>query len=71
MTASRKAQNLNPGRTQKLNSFIFNDYCAKLSITMEELGVMNKPEYLYIVDEKGCRFAFTNNIRCTNGLMKC
>jgi hypothetical protein len=30
MIASRKAQNLNPGRAQHLNSFIVNDYFAKL-----------------------------------------
>ena len=30
MIASRKAQNLNPGRAQKWNRFIVNDYFAKL-----------------------------------------
>jgi len=30
MTASRKAQYLNPGRAQKLNRFIVSDYFAKL-----------------------------------------
>jgi hypothetical protein len=30
MIVSRKAQNLNPGRTQKLKRFFFNDYFAKL-----------------------------------------
>jgi hypothetical protein len=44
MIAPRKAQNLNPGRAQKLNRFIVNDYVTKLLITMEELGVMNKPQ---------------------------
>ena len=55
MIASRKVQNLNPGIAQNLNCFIVNDYFAKLKMTMEELGVMNKPEYIYIVHEKGCR----------------
>jgi len=30
MIASHKAQNLNPGKAQKWNRFIVNDYCAKL-----------------------------------------
>jgi hypothetical protein len=30
MIAPRKAQNLDPGRTQKLNCFIVNDYFTKL-----------------------------------------
>jgi hypothetical protein len=30
MIASHKAQNLNPGRAQKLNRFIVKDYLAKL-----------------------------------------
>jgi hypothetical protein len=53
MIASHKAQNLNPGRAQKLYHFIVNDYFAKHYITMEKLGVMNKPGYFYDVDEKG------------------
>jgi hypothetical protein len=32
--ASRKAQNLNPGRAQKLNRFTMNDYFANLKITI-------------------------------------
>jgi hypothetical protein len=54
VTASRKVQNLNPGGAQNLNCFVVNDYFAKLKITMEELGVMNKPECIYSVNEKGC-----------------
>ena len=61
--ASRKAQNLIPGRAQKLNGFIVNDYCAKHSCTtMDKLGVMNKTECIYDIEEKGCRFAFTNSL---------
>jgi len=30
MIAHRKAQNLNPGRAQKFNRFIVNDYSAKV-----------------------------------------
>ena len=55
MIASCKAQNLKPGIAHNLNRFIVNDFFAKLKMTMEELGVMNKPEHMYIVDEKGCR----------------
>jgi len=54
MIASHKAQNLNPGIAQNLNCFIVNDF-AKLKTTVEELGLMNKPECIYIVDEKGHR----------------
>jgi hypothetical protein len=54
MIASRRVQILNPGRAQKLNHFIVNDHFAKLEITMEELVVMNKPEFMYNVNEKGC-----------------
>jgi len=49
---SRNAQNLNPGRAKKLDRFIVNDCCARLKITMEELGVMNKLECIYNVVEK-------------------
>jgi hypothetical protein len=53
MIALRKAQNLNPGIAQNLNCFIVNDFFAKLMMTMEELGVMNKPKGIYNVDESG------------------
>jgi hypothetical protein len=61
ITAYRKAQNLNPGRAQKLNCFTVNDYFEKLKITMEELGIMNKPECIYNVDEKGYTLCFINS----------
>jgi len=38
---------------------------------MEELGVTNKQECIYNVDEKDVFCAFTNNISCTHGLKKC
>ena len=38
---------------------------------MEELGVVNKPECIYNVDEKDVIYAFKNNISCTRGLNKC
>jgi hypothetical protein len=60
MIASRKAQNLNLGITQKLNHFIVNDHFAKLKTTMEELGVMNKPECI-ILSIKDVDCAFKNS----------
>jgi hypothetical protein len=67
LIACYKAQNFNPGRDQKLNRFIVKDCFAKLKITMEELGIMNKPEGIYNVDEKGCSSVFTNNASCSHG----
>jgi hypothetical protein len=54
MIAYRKVQYLDPGRAQKLSRFTVNDCCAKLKITQEELGVINKPECIYKVKEKRC-----------------
>jgi hypothetical protein len=54
MIAAHKAKNLNPGRSQKLNRFFVNDCFVKLCKTMEEIGVVNKPECIYNVDKKGC-----------------
>ena len=54
MIAARKAQILDPGIAQKFNRFIVNGYFAKLKITMEELGIMNKAECNYNIDEKRC-----------------
>jgi hypothetical protein len=72
MIASSKAQNLKPGRAQKMNLVIVNDHFAKLWITMEELGVMNKPESPFITSMmKDVFCAFTNDISCTRGLNKC
>jgi hypothetical protein len=63
MTASRKAQYLNPGRAQKSSRFIVNDYFANLKTTMEELGVMSEPECVYNVDKmKNVDCAFTNSL---------
>ena len=55
MIASCKAQKLNPGRAQKLNLFVVNECFAKLKITMKELGVINKPECIYNINERGRR----------------
>ncbi|XP_013200639.2 uncharacterized protein LOC106143167 [Amyelois transitella] len=51
----RKSQNLNPARAAKLNKVVVADYFAKLKKTMEENDVLNKPERIFNVDEKGCQ----------------
>lgn len=51
----RKAQSMNPARAQKLNKFIIKDYFDKLKTVLQELDLMDKPERIYNVDEKGCR----------------
>ncbi|KAJ8930755.1 hypothetical protein NQ314_016410 [Rhamnusium bicolor] len=53
----RKAQGMNPARAQKLNKFIVNDYFEKLKEVLLELDLMNGPERIYNVDEKGCRLS--------------
>ena len=52
---SRRAQNLNPARAQKLNRYIVKDYFDKLGKVLLEHDLMDKPERIYNVDEKGCR----------------
>jgi hypothetical protein len=54
MIASRKAQNLSAGRAQKLKRFIVVGHFSKLT-TLEEPGLMDKPERVYNVDDKGRR----------------
>ncbi|XP_072375567.1 uncharacterized protein, partial [Diabrotica undecimpunctata] len=53
----RKAQNMNPARAQKLNKFIVKDYFDKLRGVLQELDLIDKPERIYNVDEKGCRLS--------------
>ncbi|XP_072381359.1 uncharacterized protein [Diabrotica undecimpunctata] len=54
--ARRKKQNINPARASKLNKVIVTDYFEKLKLVMEELDVAGKPQTIYNIDEKGCRF---------------
>jgi len=42
-------------KVQKLNCSTVNDYFRKCMATMEDLGVMNKPEHIYNVQEVGCK----------------
>jgi len=42
-------------KVQKLKCFTLNDYFWETMATMEELGVMNKPEHIYNVQEEGCK----------------
>ncbi|KAI4464238.1 hypothetical protein MML48_3g00009674 [Holotrichia oblita] len=51
----RQAQSMNPARAQKLNKFIIKDYFEKLKTVLQELDLMDEPERIYNVDEKGCR----------------
>lgn len=51
----RKAQHLNEARAQKLNKVIVADYYQKLKDTLLELDLVNKPQSIFNVDEKGLR----------------
>lgn len=51
----RKAQNSNPARAQKLNKFVVEDYFKKLKKVLDENELLNKPEKIYNIDEKGCQ----------------
>lgn len=55
MIASRKAQNLSTRRAKKMKRFIVIGHFSKLTTTLEEPGLMYKPERIYNVDDKGCR----------------
>lgn len=55
--ARRKSQHLNEARAQKLNKFIVNDYFKTLREVMGKLDIIDKPERIYNVDEKGCRLS--------------
>ncbi|KAJ8931988.1 hypothetical protein NQ314_015034 [Rhamnusium bicolor] len=48
---------MNLTRAEKLNKFIVNDYFEKLKEVLLELDLMNSPERIYNVDEKGCRLS--------------
>ncbi|KAK9679583.1 hypothetical protein QE152_g39876 [Popillia japonica] len=51
----RKAQSMNPARAQKLNKFVIKYYFDKLKTVLQELDLMDKPESIFNIDEKGCR----------------
>ena len=53
--SKRKAQLMNPGRAQKLNKYIVNDYFQKLSDIYQEMDIHQNPQNLFNMDEKGCR----------------
>lgn len=53
--ANRKSQNLNEARAQKLNRFIVNDYFEKLKAVMQDNSLMQRPDKIYNLDEKGIR----------------
>ncbi|XP_030764873.1 uncharacterized protein LOC115889097 [Sitophilus oryzae] len=51
----RKAQHMNVAGAAKLNRFIVNDYFQKLRDVMTESGVINNPQCIFNMDEKGCQ----------------
>ena len=53
--SKRKAQRLNPARTEKLNKFIVNDHFEKLKKLVTENNLLKFPEKIFNMDEKGCR----------------
>lgn len=55
--ARRKAQLMNPARAQKLNKVIVNDHFSKYKSVLDRLGIENKPESIYNIDEKNCRIS--------------
>ncbi|KAJ8865586.1 hypothetical protein PR048_033106 [Dryococelus australis] len=57
--SKRMSQNLNPAKEQKLNRFVVND----LKTVMLEIGVMEKPQLIYNIDEKGKQ---TSSSKCTD-----
>lgn len=51
----RKSQSMNPARAAKLNRFIVTDYFKKLKEIMIKLEVIQNPQRIFNIDEKGCR----------------
>nr|XP_023026974.1 uncharacterized protein LOC111514962 [Leptinotarsa decemlineata] len=51
----RKSQFMNPARSAKLNKFIVNDYFEKLREVMLKLDILQSPQRIFNIDEKGCR----------------
>lgn len=49
----RKSQNLNEARAQKLNPVIVNDYFEKLKSLLLELDIIDEPQTIFNMDEKG------------------
>lgn len=53
--SKRKAQILNPGRAQKLNKLIVTQHFKEIQELYDELDIVQNPQRLYNMDEKGCR----------------
>lgn len=53
--SKRKAQFMNPGRAQKLNRPIVAQHFQEVKDLYEELDILQNPQRLYNMDEKGCR----------------
>lgn len=63
--STRKAQILNPARAQKLNKFIVGEHFKYVRKIYEDLDLMQHPEKIYNMDEKGCRLTLHH---CINRL---
>lgn len=55
LVANRKSQNLNPRRFLKLNRIIASDNFQKLQSCFEELDIVNPPQHICNMDDKGFR----------------
>nr|XP_022899813.1 uncharacterized protein LOC111413165 [Onthophagus taurus] len=53
--AKRKPQMMNITRAQKLNPTIVQDHFSKLDTVLRELNLKHSPQFIYNLDEKGCR----------------
>ncbi|KAF2903622.1 hypothetical protein ILUMI_02564 [Ignelater luminosus] len=58
--ALRKAQRLNPARTQKLNKFIVEDHFSSIPTAHDLLDL---PERIFNMDKKGCRLYLHKYLR--------
>lgn len=58
--ANRKAQSMNPSRATKLNPSIVNDHFQKLRDILIENQLMDGPELIYNIDEKGVRLTINH-----------
>ncbi|KAL0821830.1 hypothetical protein ABMA28_005237 [Loxostege sticticalis] len=58
--SKRKPQILNPARAQKLNKPIVQEHFQNVRKLYEQLDILQHPERLYNMDEKGCRITVHN-----------
>lgn len=58
--SKRKPQILNPARAQKLNKPIVQEHFQNIRKLYDQLDILQHPERLYNMDEKGCRITVHN-----------